>query len=523
MDSAIPRNGADARLREEAEPELNNNDTTSRGGLAGITARFSRSMRVQIAALLLVFAVPPVLLYSVFRDAEVEKQSLLVEAVRENGRTVGRGLAPMLQSMQPGDFSRIPKELARFESDQRSIKVLFKPEGGAGFFYVASAPVVTNEQLAEERQRLVDLGILTRLEGSCSGNVSLGDRVELPHGGEILMSVTPVQSDKGCWAVVVAANQNAVSAIIDGRPYWTRPETRMAAMTYATMALLVLLIFAAVWSNLARFRRTAANVEQGKSFVATTAISEFALVGKEFDAMVARLRRATEMLRQAAEDNAHAFKAPIAVMRQATELVAKNVNAAGSVGIGAITASLNRLEGLVRSAQRLDTATADLLETGWARVNLSDLVTAFVDDYRVMLGPRNAAITAQIMPGLAVMGREDMIDTVLENLIDNAISFSPPGGKVDVKATAENGDVVVAVGDQGPGVPPDQLIRIFDRYYSSRPSADDGDSEDTSMHFGIGLWLVRQHVHALGGTVTAENRPGGGLLMTVRMPKATGN
>jgi len=510
-----------------ADTQAEVNGDGKEGGIARIVGQFSRSIRVQLITLLLVFGIPPVLLYSVFRDAELDKQSLLLEAVRENGRTIGRGLAPLLQSMQPGDFSRIPQELSRFESDQRNIKILYKPnEGGAGFFYVASAPEVPIEQLAEERQELVDLGVLSRLEGSCSGNVTLGDRVAMPGGGgEMLMAVTPVQSVKGCWAVVVSASQQSVAALIDGRPYWKRPETRMAAIIYATMAVLVFLIFAAVWLALSRFRRTAATLEHGESFSTLTAVPELAQLAKEFDAMVARLRRTTEVLRQAAEDNAHAFKGPIAVIRQATEFVSKGVSTDGVTGISAITSSLNRLEGLVRSAQRLDTATADLLETGWSLVNVSDLVMAFVEEYQVMLGPRNASIIPEVTLGLFVAGREDMIETILENLIDNAISFSPDGGEVEVKVFAEHGKVVLSVADSGPGVAQDQLVRIFDRYYSSRPGRDSEDLENTQdingeIHFGIGLWLVQQHVQAMGGTVEAANLASGGLRMTVRIPSA---
>jgi two-component system sensor histidine kinase ChvG len=430
----------------------------------------------------------------------------------------------MLQSMQPGDFSRIPEALSRFESDQRSIKLLYRPaEGNSGFYYVASAPPVAVEQLTEERQQLIDLGVLARMEVSCNGNVTLGNRVSRPGTGEMLMSVTPVQSSKGCWAVVVAANQDTVAALIDDRPYWTRPETRMAAIVYLTMAVLVFLIFAAVWTALARFRRTAANVEQGRSFATTTTVPELAQVGKEFDAMVARLRRATDMLRQAAEDNAHAFKGPIAVIRQATEFVSKDVPDNKRAGLAAIVASLDRLEGLVRSAQRLDTATADMLETGWARVNLSELIATFIEDYQLMLGPRNAAIAADVQPGLAVAGREDMFETILENLIDNALSFSPPGEPVTVKAAGDNANVIITVADNGPGVAPDQLNRIFERYYSSRADRQQDEADGAGgIHFGIGLWLVRQQVQALGGTVTAENQATGGLVVTVRVPCAEG-
>jgi two-component system sensor histidine kinase ChvG len=489
---------------------------------AGALTQFSRSIRVQAIALILVFVIPPILLYSVFRSAERDKETLLLDAVRENGDLVGKAMEPILKRLQPGDFAAIQDELARFGAGARAIKVLFSPAHSTSFFYVASSPPVPFKDLEQERQRLQDLGILDRLSGSCSGNLPLGERVTLPNGtGEVLTSVTPVQSERGCWAVVVAASTDSVTRLIDGRPYWTRPEARMAIAVYATMAVLVLLIFAAVWSALAGFRRTAARVEQGQSFATSTGVPELAQVGREFDGMVARLKRATDVMRQAAEDNAHAFKGPIAVIRQAIELVGKRVENSGeaTMGVTAIAASCDRLEGLVRSAQRLDTATADLLETGWSKVDLSALVKAFAEDYRLMLGLRQDMLKMDVEPGVLVRGRDDILETILENLVDNAISFSPPDGTVEVKLRTKDGMAILSIEDRGPGVEPPRLPRIFERYYSSRPTPEDATAP-AEMHFGIGLWLVRQHALALGGSAQAENRKPNGLSVAILIPLA---
>src|SRR5205823_2817602 len=126
-----------------------------------------------------------------------------------------------------------------------------------------------------------------------------------------------------------------------------------------------------------------------------------------------------------------------------------------------------------------------------------------------------------VAPGLAVAGREDMFETILENLIDNALSFSPPGEPITVRAKGDNGTIIMTVADNGPGVAPDQLNRIFERYYSSRFNREQDEIDaNGGIHFGIGLWLVRQQVQALGGTVTAENQATGGLVVTVRIPRA---
>jgi two-component system sensor histidine kinase ChvG len=116
--------------------------------------------------------------------------------------------------------------------------------------------------------------------------------------------------------------------------------------------------------------------------------------------------------------------------------------------------------------------------------------------------------------GIVVRGQAEALETVLENLIGNALSFSPSGAVVRVALRREGAEAVLTVEDEGPGVAPERLAHIFERYYSHRPGTAPG------AHFGIGLWLVRQHVLLLGGAIQAANRNAGGLSMTVRLPVA---
>jgi two-component system sensor histidine kinase ChvG len=499
---------------------------------SGVLGRFSKSIKVQLVVLLLIFSIPPILLYSVFGTAENEKQHLLLEAVRENGRIVARALTPFVQAMQPGDLSRIPAELERFGSDQRSIKVLFKPNGvNAGFYYVASAPAIAAEALSAERERLVELGIIAQLEQSCTGDIALGNRILQPsEQRDVLLSITPVQSQRGCWVIIVAASEESVAGLMSGQPYWMRPETRVAAIVYVTMAVMVFVLFTTVWLGLARFKRAAQNVERGGSFASSTAVPELMQMGRVLDAMVGRLQQTTDMLRTAAEDNAHAFKGPIAVIRQATERITRRMGGTSDSSLAAINASLDRLEGLVRSAQHLDAATADILEAKWSDLNVSDLVMAFIKEYQYALEVRNVILISDVAPGIVINGRREMIETVLENLMDNAISFSPKGGRVTVTLAKDADAILLRIMDEGPGVNPHRLPRIFDRYYSSRPQTGEASTNPSEAHFGIGLWLVRQNVQAMGGTVQAENLPAqnpsaapatpGGFAVTVKIPSS---
>jgi two-component system sensor histidine kinase ChvG len=116
-----------------------------------------------------------------------------------------------------------------------------------------------------------------------------------------------------------------------------------------------------------------------------------------------------------------------------------------------------------------------------------------------------------------VLGRDERLGQVFRNLIDNAISFSPEGGAVEIGARIESGSggggfARILVEDSGPGIPDENLESIFDRFYTSRPADHFGNNS------GLGLSIARQIVEAAGGTITATNRDTGGASFAVRLP-----
>ena len=133
---------------------------------------------------------------------------------------------------------------------------------------------------------------------------------------------------------------------------------------------------------------------------------------------------------------------------------------------------------------------------------------------------RNIRIRADLQQGVAVRASEDLLETVLENVIDNAISVSRAGGEIQVDLKIYGRQAVLSVRDRGPGVPAQHLDRIFERYVSLRPDAVQLPEDEDKQHRGIGLWIVRRNLEAVGGAVRAENAPGGGLRVIVRLPLA---
>jgi two-component system sensor histidine kinase ChvG len=195
--------------------------------------------------------------------------------------------------------------------------------------------------------------------------------------------------------------------------------------------------------------------------------------------------------------------------------------------------ALDRLDGLVASARELDEAAADLIDEPLVPVDLGRVIgkmiqtrSAILDsrDVTIVLASRDLTITADLLPGLYVLGSEAMIETVLDNLIDNAVSFSSSGGEILVHLTHDGSFADLTVSDRGPGVREQQLERIFERYYSERRAdgQDEAADEAAPTYFGIGLWIARRNVEAMGGTISAENRSPQGLRVHIQLPLAPG-
>jgi len=179
------------------------------------------------------------------------------------------------------------------------------------------------------------------------------------------------------------------------------------------------------------------------------------------------LHRSASEIRCMAEENAHAFKTLIAIIRQSLEPLRRALpedNQRAHRAIGIVDHSLDRLDGLVGAARRLDEATADLLATPRVPIDLGQIIGGLIQiqsavlasrDVTIILASHDLTMSADLVPGLFVLGTEEMIESIAENLIDNAVSFAPPGSEILVHLTRDDRFAHLAVSDEGPGVPLD--------------------------------------------------------------------
>ena len=495
--------------------------------------RVERSLASKLILLIIVFLAVPVALYQTFKESEQDRQALLIEATQERGRLVGLGLRPLLQQTDPSPLLTISDELQRFGNPTTRLKVLFRPAAQQdikGFFFVAASPVVSSDTLQREQEELLRQGILDNVSDACTGNVTHARRYRDPEGhDEVLTSITPVLTPAGCWMIVLSHPLESLLGTSIAEPVWMRFEVRVAAAIYVVMAVLTLWVFLSVRRGILRFRALARDLRTGdagdRSFGSQNELVELSGVAEEFDRLIQTLRASADGIRNAAEDNAHAMKTPIAIMRQSLEPLKRIVPAAegrGRRAIAVLENSIDRLDQLVSTARRMDEAMAELLDPPRQRVDLSRLLKRMMVAYGTVIDSRGLKLGTELEDNVIVRASEDLLETVVENIVDNSISVSPKGGRISVSLHRNRRWADLTIVDEGPGVPPEDLERIFERRFSNRPPEPDaaGGAEADAVHAGIGLWIVRRNIEAIGGQVEAENGATGGLVMKIQVPLA---
>jgi signal transduction histidine kinase len=228
-------------------------------------------------------------------------------------------------------------------------------------------------------------------------------------------------------------------------------------------------------------------------------------------ALAERAREAEELAR----DLGHELRTPLATIRGAGELLADSdlPDAERQRFAGHVVAESERLERLVEELldlARLERQPPPLI----SRCGVEPILGPLGERYRHWLEQRGKRLEVSTdPPDLAVLASVEALERSLVVLLENAESFSPEGGKITISARRTEEAVAIAVSDQGPGLPPEEAERIFDRAFS-KPSGVIGRAAGT----GLGLAIARRLVESMGGSLSASNGPDGGARFVIRLP-----
>jgi two-component system, OmpR family, sensor histidine kinase ChvG len=231
---------------------------------------------------------------------------------------------------------------------------------------------------------------------------------------------------------------------------------------------------------------------------------EIGELAESLSAMTRALYDRIDAIESFAADVAHELKNPLTSLKSAVEMLERTKEPDKRERLVQVVRNdLKRIDRLITDisdASRLD---AELSRGQSAPLDITRLLDTMVDIYNGMDLPRGVRIhfSAESAPRAVVQGLSERLGQVFRNLIDNAISFSPQDGVVEVSAQIAGARVLAEVADGGPGIPEPDIERIFERFYTERP-AEHGFGKNS----GLGLAIARQIVASHGGRIWAENK-----------------
>ncbi len=233
-----------------------------------------------------------------------------------------------------------------------------------------------------------------------------------------------------------------------------------------------------------------------------------------FNQMNARLAQSLRLRRQMTADIAHELRTPLSLILGHAEAIHDGVMPATSETVEIIRDEALRLERLVDDLRILSLADAGELPLTLRPVSPTELLRDVQALYRHQAGQKQVSLELEVDTGLPEINVDvERITQVLTNIVDNALRHTPAGGRITLSARQVEGGIELSVADTGPGVPEDELPRLFERLYRTDPARQRQDGGS-----GLGLSIARSIVEMHGGTIAAENSLGQGLIVRVWLP-----
>ncbi|MBI5891670.1 MAG: HAMP domain-containing protein [Nitrosomonadales bacterium] len=301
-----------------------------------------------------------------------------------------------------------------------------------------------------------------------------------------------------------------------------RPQGFMPPLLPVFAGSLASLIFAALlawyFARPIRTLRTAFDSVANGKFDTRIGLSmsgrrdELADLGQDFDRMASRLQGLMDAQRRLLHDISHELRSPLARLQAATDLMQQQPDRAAEFipRLERDTGRIDALVGELLTLARLDSGMAGRMDEP---VDVSEILEHIASDARFEAASRQCSVDVNVPEHIPVKGNQELLFRALENVVRNAVLHTPGGKRVALAAKydAFGKEWRITVLDEGSGVPPSELETIFQPFFRSK-------AHSSYAGYGLGLAITQRVVQAHGGTVTAANRPEGGLAVTITLP-----
>ena len=229
---------------------------------------------------------------------------------------------------------------------------------------------------------------------------------------------------------------------------------------------------------------------------------------------MSEIERQETLRKEMSADIAHELRTPLSVIRANLDALSDGVYPLTRENLAPVRESIELLDRLVEDLRTLELVDAGRLTLEKSDVDVPRLINRVASLFSPQAESRSQRMEVAVGEGLPrIKADAQRLEQILGNLVENALRYTPGGGVIRLTADTDAGAVRIAVEDSGPGIPPDQLERIFERFYrldAARTRAEGGS--------GLGLAIARKLAEAHGGSLTAENRPEGGSRFILRLP-----
>jgi heavy metal sensor kinase len=296
---------------------------------------------------------------------------------------------------------------------------------------------------------------------------------------------------------------------------------RVFYLSFAVMLLAGILVgFYAAKSSLSgiqRVRRGADQMSRGdlsQRIVLQGGSEEIRNLTYSFNRMQDRIQSLISELQNVTNNVAHDLRSPVTRMRGLAETTLTGNQSLEEYRdmAGAVVEECDRLVGMINIMLEIAETDAGLRPLAHLPVDIREMVQDVAELYSPVAQDKGIVLKTRIAEAsLIVHGDRRCLQRALANLLDNAIKFTQPDGVVEVSASVEKHSVVVEIDDNGPGIPAEDLSRIYDRFFR-------GDQSRSTPGNGLGLSLVQSIIHAHGGQVAVESAVGRGTRARLSLP-----
>jgi two-component system, OmpR family, sensor histidine kinase ChvG len=342
-----------------------------------------------------------------------------------------------------------------------------------------------------------------------------------PEGTPYISATAPLESADG-GILLLTDNAREIRRLVRGE----RLTLGLILLITVTLSVLLSLFLArTIALPLRRLARSAQQVRAGRAREVDVPLlpsrrDEIGLLARVLHDMTHSLRGRIDATEAFAADVTHELKNPLASLRSAVDSLERvDAPELKQQLLEVIRQDVRRLDRLIVDIAETSRLDAELSRTRFERVDMGHLIESMLGAWEPRGAQRGVRFAfARPRAGTAVMmGDESRLARLIDNIVDNALSFSPVGGLVELRATHSGGEVILSVEDEGPGVPDESRDSVFNRFHSVRP-----EEEEFGRHSGLGLSIAKAIVEAHNGSIEVEGRHDGrsGARFVLRFPEA---